>query len=140
MPKPGACSVSRILLDTCAVLWLANGEPIEPQARSGIASAALYVSPITGWEIANLVRKNRIALTMPVAGWLQQALTALAAELTDLSLALLVESCALPGAPPDDPADRILIATARSRGLAIATRDAAILRYAGAGHVKILRC
>jgi PIN domain nuclease of toxin-antitoxin system len=122
------------------VLWLANGEPIDPRARSAIASSERYISPITGWEIANLVRKNRIALTMPVAAWLEQAIAAIDAELPHLSLAVLVESCALPGTPPDDPADRIIIAAARERDLTIVTRDAAILRYAEAGHAKTLRC
>jgi PIN domain nuclease of toxin-antitoxin system len=128
------------LLDTCAVLWLANGAPIDGQARGVIASADRHISPITGWEIANLVRKNRIALTMPVAAWVEQAVAAIDATLPELSLAILVESCALPGTPPDDPADRIIIATARAHTLVIVTRDPAILRYAEAGYAKTLRC
>ncbi len=132
--------MSRLLLDTCAVLWLANGEAMTAEARSAIAASERHVSPITAWEIANLVRKNRIALTMPVAGWLRQAFDAMNANLPELSVALLVESCALPGTPPDDPADRIIIATARAHDLTLVTRDAAILRYAQAGHAKTMRC
>ena len=122
------------------MLWLANGESIDAQARDAIASGKLYISPITAWEIANLTRKNRIALTMPVAAWLRQAITAIDADLPQLSVEILVESCALPGKPPDDPADRIVIATARQHGLTIVTRDAAILRYADAGHARAMRC
>jgi PIN domain nuclease of toxin-antitoxin system len=57
-----------------------------------------------------------------------------------LSISILVESCGLPGTPPDDPADRIIIATARAHGLTIVTRDGAILKYAQLGYVKALRC
>lgn len=132
--------MSRLLLDTCTVLWLANGEPIGAEARSAIAAGGRHISPITAWEIANLARKNRIALTMPVAVWLRQAIAAVNADLPELSVAVLVESCLLPAAPPADPADRIIIATAREHDLTIVTRDAAILDYAQAGHVKALRC
>ena len=132
--------MSRLLLDTCAVLWIANGEAIDAEARKAIAAGERHVSPITAWEIANLARKNRIALTMPVAAWLTQALGAMDAVLPELSVSVLVESCALPGAPPDDPADRIVIATARQHNLTLVTRDAAILRYAQAGHARTMRC
>jgi len=132
--------MSRFLLDTCAVLWIANGEAIDAEARKAIAAGERHVSPITAWEIANLARKNRIALTMPVAAWLTQALGAMDAVLPELSVSVLVESCALPGAPPDDPADRIVIATARQNNLTLVTRDAAILRYAQAGHARTMRC
>jgi len=132
--------MNSFLLDTCAVLWLANGEAIDVEARSAIAAGERHISPITAWEIANLARKNRIALTMPVGAWLHQAFGALDARLPELSVSILVESCALPGAPPDDPADRIVIATARQHNLTLVTRDAAILRYAQAGHAKTIRC
>jgi PIN domain nuclease of toxin-antitoxin system len=132
--------MSRFLLDTCAVLWLANGEAIDVEARSAIAAGERHVSPITAWEIANLARKNRIALTIPVSAWLQRAFGAMGATLQELSVSILVESCALAGIPPDDPADRIIIATARQHDLTVVTRDAAILRYAQAGHARSMRC
>jgi PIN domain nuclease of toxin-antitoxin system len=132
--------VNKLLLDTCAVLWLANGEQIAVEARTAITAGERYVSPITAWEIANLVRKNRIAMTMPVAAWISHAFAALNATLPELTVPILVESCGLPGTPPHDPADRIIIATARENGSTIVTRDAAILSYAQAGHVKAMRC
>ena len=52
----------------------------------------------------------------------------------------LVESSFLPGAPPRDPADRIILAAARSSGLQIVTRDRAILSYAEQGHAWALEC
>lgn len=132
--------MDKLLLDTCALLWLASGEPIDPEARRAIAAGTRHVSPITAWEIANLARKSRIAMTMPVGAWIKQAFAAVDAIQPELTTAILVESCTLPGAPPGDPADRIIIATAREHALTIVTRDAAILAYAQAGHVKAMRC
>jgi PIN domain nuclease of toxin-antitoxin system len=132
--------MSSLLLDTCAVLWIANRDEIDAGARAAIARGALHVSPISAWEIANLVRKNRIALTMPIAAWFQQTMERMQAALLPLSVDILVESCLLPGRPAGDPADRIIIATARERGLVIVTRDKAILGYAQDGHVRAMRC
>jgi PIN domain nuclease of toxin-antitoxin system len=132
--------MDRLLLDTCAVLWLAEGVPISAEARSAIAAGERHVSPITAWEIANLARKSRIALTMPVGAWITRAFATIGARQPELTTAILVESCALPGAPPDDHADRIIIATARAHQLTVVTRDAAILAYAQSGHAKGMRC
>jgi PIN domain nuclease of toxin-antitoxin system len=132
--------MNRLLLDTCAVLWLAEGVPISAEARSAITAGERHVSPITAWEIANLVRKNRIAFTMPVGAWINRAFAAVDARQPELTTAILVESCALPGAPPDDPADRIIIATARAHQFTIVTRDTAILAYAHSGYAKGMRC
>jgi len=53
---------------------------------------------------------------------------------------LLIASSFLPGEPPRDPADRIMLATARDLGAALVTRDRALLDYGGQGHVKIVAC
>jgi PIN domain nuclease of toxin-antitoxin system len=132
--------MSDLLLDTCAVLWLARGDDLKLEARAAIVDRSLHVSAITVWEIANLVRTNRVALTLPVASWFRQAVERMEAGLRELSVEILAESCFLPGLPPPDPADRIIIATAREAGLAIVTRDDAILAYSRAGHVRSLAC
>ena len=64
--------MSDLLLDTCAVLWLANGTEMTPEARTALENRNIHVSPISAWEIANLVRKNRIAISLPVARWFRQ--------------------------------------------------------------------
>ena len=140
MPRKGGCSVSSLLLDTCALLWLANGDPIDANARVVMAAGAIHLSAISAWEIANLVRKNRIALTMPVAMWFRQAVERMPAEFMPVTLDILIDSCALPGSLGGDPADRIIITTARASALTIVTRDATILRYAKDGHVQALYC
>lgn len=132
--------MSDLLLDTCAVLWLAQGSELSEEARQAIADWNLHVSPITAWEIANLVRKNRVALAIPPAAWIRQAVDRMEADMPQLTVELLADSCFLPGSPPSDPADRIIIATAREAGLAIVTRDEAILAYSRAGHVRTLAC
>jgi PIN domain nuclease of toxin-antitoxin system len=129
-----------LLLDTCAVLWLAQGNELAPAARSAIAKRNLHVSPISAWEIANLVRKSRIALTLPAAAWIRQTVDKMRADMPQLTVEILADSCGLPGSPPNDPADRIIIATARDANLEIVTRDRSILAYSRAGHVRSLEC
>ncbi len=132
--------MNNLLLDTCAVLWLANGDEMTTEARGAIGEKDLHVSPISAWEIANLVRKSRIALTVPVASWFRRAVDQMQAETPELTVEILANSCSLPGAPPDDPADRIIIATAREANMVVVTRDSQILTYSRAGHVRTLAC
>lgn len=129
-----------LLLDTCAVLWIAQGADMTPASRTAIAGRKLNISPISAWEIANLVRKGRIASTVPVANWFHQTVDKMAADLPPLSIEILTGSCSLPGSPPDDPADRIIIATARQADMTVMTRDRKILEYSRAGHVRTLVC
>jgi PIN domain nuclease of toxin-antitoxin system len=129
-----------LLLDTCALLWISAGRDLRNGAQEEIAQSDLHVSRITMWEIANLVRKRRLALAMPPLAWFLRAVEQMGANLPQLSLEVLAESCALPGDPPNDPADRIIIATARETGLVIVTRDEKILKYSRAGHVQTMVC
>jgi PIN domain nuclease of toxin-antitoxin system len=132
--------MSDLLLDTCALLWLASGAEMTPESRAQVASRNLHVSPISAWEIANLVRKSRLAITVPVARWFRQATGKMAAAMPQLTVEILADSCTLPGSPPSDPADRIIIATARDADMTVVTRDKVILDYSRAGHVRTLVC
>ena len=60
--------------------------------------------------------------------------------LAEMPPAVLIASCALPGAPPADPVDRILAATARAFGHTLVTRDRRLLDYGGEGHVRVMGC
>ena len=53
---------------------------------------------------------------------------------------VLIASASLPGAPPSDPVDRIVAATARTFGLSIITRDGELILYARAGHIEAIEC
>lgn len=134
-----------ILLDSCAVIWLAQGEPIARPAAVELASAAeagapLRLSPITWWEIGLLVARGRLPLTTAPSRWMSAFVSAAGAKVVALDPDTLLESTCLPGRPPPDPADRIVIATARSSGCRIMTRDRRILAYSEAGHVAAIPC
>jgi PIN domain nuclease of toxin-antitoxin system len=133
-------SMSDLLLDTCAVLWLAEGLELASDARKAIADGKLNVSPISVWEIANLARKKRIVLAMPVVKWFRQTLQKMDAALSELTIEILAGSCELPGSPPNDPADRIIIATARETSMVLMTRDKNILAYSRTGYVRAMVC
>ena len=133
-----------ILLDTCATLWLLEGSPLAVEAREAIADAerksAVYLSPISVWEIGMLVAKHRIALAIPPERWIDSALNRPGVQLADMPPQVLLDSSFLPGSPPGDPADRIIIATARHLRLSVITRDQPILDYAKLGHVAAQAC
>jgi PIN domain nuclease of toxin-antitoxin system len=122
------------------MLWLAVGVEMTADARKAAVESKLNVSPISAWEIANLVRKNRIVLAMPVAKWFRQTMDVMAAAMCELTVDILANSCELPGSPPSDPADRILIATAREASMVLMTRDKQILAYSAAGYVRTMVC
>ncbi len=137
--------MSLILLDTCAVLWLGNGDNITPAARERLnrsyaENTPVYVSPFSAWEIGNLVSLNRLRLSQPPEKWFENFRRIGNVELAALTPDVLVASSFLPEIQHKDPADRILIATARALGLTIITRDQKILDYAEQGHVNALRC
>jgi PIN domain nuclease of toxin-antitoxin system len=67
-------SAQPVLLDTCAAIWLANGDSMSAESRTSIAAAqtanlGVYVSPMTAWEIATLVAKNRLRLALAPEAW-----------------------------------------------------------------------
>lgn len=133
-----------LLLDTCAILWIAQGEELSDAAETAIEAAraagkAISVSPITAWEIGTLASRGRIAISRDLDAWFADLL-ALGFELAPLAPQTLIASSFLPGDPPGDPADRILAATARRLNARLVTRDRVLLDYAEAGHLSALDC
>ena len=133
------------LLDTCAVIWTAHNDPLREPAASELQDAyrrggQLFVSSITAWEIAMLVAKEKIALALDPDLWFQRFCELPSVTLAAMPTSVLVSSTRLPGQPPRDPADRIIIATARAFGYVLATRDVRILEYGAQGHVRIIEC
>ena len=134
-----------LLLDTHAAIWIAKDEPINDEAAEALSEAVdqgwpVLVSPITAWEIGLLVAKGRISLALNPQDFFEGLLDLNGLELAPMSPALLIESSFLPGEPPNDPADRILAATARREGYRLVTRDRALLSYAEAGHIRAIPC
>jgi PIN domain nuclease of toxin-antitoxin system len=135
----------QLILDTCAALWISQDAALARSAAEELDDAAdqgrpVYVSPILGWEIGLLVARGRLSLPMTRQAWLSRLMRAPNLRFADLPAHVLMESCFLPGEPPRDPADRIIIATAREFDLTVMTRDRLILAYAEAGHVRALEC
>jgi PIN domain nuclease of toxin-antitoxin system len=134
-----------LLLDTHVWIWLSFGTPgvFKPdmQKRLDLSSRAnpLHVSFISGWEVAMLAAKGRLNLDMPTHGWIEQSLSHPAMRLIALDdPAVAVESNELPADFHADPADRLLVATARIGGYTLVTRDQKIMDYGKAGHVNVL--
>jgi PIN domain nuclease of toxin-antitoxin system len=134
-----------VLLDTCAAIWLMNEDPMSPQSIDAVSAAqaqnaGVYVSPITAWEIATLVARNRIQISMSHQAWFDALLTLPGVRLAPIPPDVLIASTALPGLPPRDPADRIIAATAREFGYTVVTRNGELSLYARAGHIDIIAC
>ncbi len=134
-----------LLLDIHIWIWLLFGTPgvFSPamQKRLDLSSRAnpLHVSFISAWEVAMLSVKGRLNLDMPTQAWIEQSLSHPAMRLLALDdPAVAVESNELPGDFHADPADRLLVATARIGGYTLVTRDQKILDYGKAGHVSVL--
>ena len=75
------------------------------------------------WEVAKLVELGKLQLKIPTAEWLFQALTYPGVQLLDLTLPIVVESTQLPGSFHRDPADQMIVATARVYDVPLLTAD-----------------
>jgi PIN domain nuclease of toxin-antitoxin system len=115
-----------IVLDTHVVLWwTSTPELLSEAAAEAIDGAAqLGIAAISFWEISMLVRKRRIALRLPVAGWMQQVLAIPRVRSITLTPTLAVAADRLDMHP--DPADRFIVATAAHHHAALVTKDALV--------------
>jgi PIN domain nuclease of toxin-antitoxin system len=135
-----------VLLDTCALIWIATAGPMLAPAldsvRAASARSAVFVSVVSAWEIACLARRGGRAprFRPDPKAWFAAVLRGPGIRLAPLTPGIAIDSENLPGLPHRDPADRALIATARHLGLPLVTRDARILGYAAEGHVEAMPC
>jgi PIN domain nuclease of toxin-antitoxin system len=133
-----------LLLDTHIWLWYVENDAkrfarrIEPLVEAAVHRGELLISAISVWEIAVLDSIRRIELSQDVRTWVGRALSFPGVRFKGLSPSIAIESARLPGHVHRDPADRILIATARLTGAALVTCDERILSYARQGHVRAL--
>jgi PIN domain nuclease of toxin-antitoxin system len=134
-----------LLLDTHAAVWITEDQPLAAAAAEAIdaayrAGSTVFVSAITAWEIGLLVSRNRLSLVARPERWFQRLLAIPGVKLADLSPDILIASSFLPGEPPRDPADRIILATARDLGATLITRDRLLLKYGKDGQVSTIPC
>jgi PIN domain nuclease of toxin-antitoxin system len=132
-----------LLLDTHVLLWLIGGYgSLSVKVRGVIQDAAnigcALVSAITPWEIALLVSKKRLKLDRDVLAWMLDALAMPGISQAALAPEIAVASTRLPFEMHADPADRILVATARHLGATLVTADRALLEMAKSGHFRAM--
>ena len=130
----------RALLDTHVLIWwFSDRLRLSPGQQQVLESASpespLVVSEISLWEVATLHGLGRIRLTVPLQEWLERATAAPLVRRQGISPAIAAESVVLPDSFHRDPADRILVATARVLGATLLTQDR---RIAESGLVETL--
>ena len=136
---------ARLLLDTCAAIWITERARLSAEAIEAMNAAqrdgeAVLVSPITAWERGLLASRGRLASPISPLRWFERLVSDAKLSVCELTASILVDSSFLPGPIHGDPADRIIIATARALDLMVVTRDRHILDYAAQGHVRALAC
>ena len=134
-----------VLLDTCAIIYLANRDPLPAAALALLGQAqdgdGILVSPVSAWEVGLLSRKAGPPSFQPNSrDWFCDFLGFPGVRLTPFTPEIAIDSAYLPAPPHGDPADRLLIATARALDVPILTSDRKILAYAEAGHVRAIAC
>jgi PIN domain nuclease of toxin-antitoxin system len=122
------------LLDTHAwVWWVTEDRRLSRRAAAATAKASadqdLWLSLISVWEVAKKVEKQQLVLDRPVEQWLDDACAAPGLGLWELTRPILVDSCRLPQPFHGDPADQLLVASARRHGAVLVTKDQQIRRY-----------
>lgn len=123
-----------ILLDTHSLIWWVNEtKRLSPSANAAIDGEAeggrILVSSITAWEIALLVKRGRIDSTGSISAWLARIKRFKPMEYVPIDNEIGVEAVNLPGEFHKDPADRIIVATARTFGAPIVTADEKMRAY-----------
>lgn len=119
-------------LDTHILLyWLDRRSELTAKQRRAVEAATeaspLLVSDISLWEIATLVSLGRLGLRLPVRDWLEAAVAPPLVRRVSISPAVAAEVAALPDSFPRDPADRIIVASARLTGAKLLTQDTRIV-------------
>ena len=132
-----------VLLDTHAWLWLATGdEKIPPAVRRKLEQAEqagqLFLADISLLELANMARRQRVLLPLPLHEWCESALSEARIVLLPIVPRIAVETALLPEAFHGDPADRLIAATARVENLTLCTHDKDLLRYGRQGLFRVL--
>ena len=123
-----------LLLDTHVWIWLSleKNDLLSTESKKAMSSAApKWISAISCWELAKLSEKKRIGFSIPLLTWIRRSLNEFNIRIADLSPEIAVESTFLSGFHRD-PADQIIVATARILSMRLVTADRQILNYSDA--------
>ncbi len=123
-----------IVLDTHVwIWWLSNKEKLSDHAlqhiEQAVVESSLVLSSISTWEIAMLVEKNRLDLSINVRDWIRKTEGLSFVQFVPMDNTILLRSVELPGKFHADPADRMIVATALTMGLPIVTKNKKIQSY-----------
>ena len=131
-----------LVLDTHALIWLVDGREgmFSPAMLDRIEHAVrrneVLVPAIVFWEVAMLDARGRIQLSQSCTVWCEQVQARQGIRIVPLTPAISIDSTRLPGSFHGDPADRMIVATARAENATLLTNDRKILDYAVTGAVK----
>ena len=119
-----------LILDTCALIWLATGSARLSKKTLVIINKVdvVFVSAITAWEISLKAARNQLEFSLPPLTWFRKSIHAHSLTLAKLSVEILVAANELPW-HHRDPADRFIIATAKMDNLQVVTTDARFEDY-----------
>lgn len=123
-----------IVLDTHVWVWWVSGlEPLSYRAseliQEAVTQKAIYISSISAWEVALLVARGRLRLTMEVTAWVARSEMLPFVHFVPVDNTIAIRSVQLPAPLHADPADRIIIATALALGFPVVSRDEKIAGY-----------
>jgi PIN domain nuclease of toxin-antitoxin system len=129
-----------IVLDTHTWIWfISKPEVLSKQATKAVSAAveekSVLISSISAWEVALLVIKKRLTLSLDVTDWIAKSENLPFIQFIAVSNSIAIKSVNLPQPLHPDPADRIIIATALSAGAPLVTKDEKLLNYP---HVKTI--
>jgi PIN domain nuclease of toxin-antitoxin system len=129
-----------IVLDThTLVWWVTNDAELSEKAKKAIdrerAGGEVVISAISAWEIAMLVDRGTLAFSMDIDSWLSTVREIPRVRFAPVDVDVAVKSVQLPGVFHKDPADRMIVATARKFAAPLVTKDLKIRAYA---HVKTI--
>ena len=134
-----------LLLDTHTWIWTINGDDKIQKSgffnfiQKAVKSSDIFISAISLWEAAMLVSKGRLVLSENTMEWIHQASSAPGLSIQPITPEIAVESTMLPGNFHGDPADRIIVATARIFNATLLTFDKEIIKYAQKGYINIVK-
>lgn len=123
-----------IVIDTHTLLWWVSGDKQLSKAaaqaiKQALAKSEVIISSITIWEISMLIEKNRLSLSMDIESWTKEVSEIKGVRFVPVDNEIGIKSTKLPGEFHKDPADRIIVATARKLAVPLATVDEKIIQY-----------
>ncbi len=123
-----------ILIDTHVLVWWVNGSKslsstADKAIKEALKKSEVIISSISAWEIAMLIEKERLILSMDIESWLGEVGQIDGTRFVSVDNEIGVKSTKLPGEFHQDPADRMIVATARKLAIPLVTADEKILEY-----------